>query len=70
MRSGAVIAGMVGALVVLHHDLWLWDDPTLVAGFLPIGLAWHGAFSFVAAGLWWLVIRFAWPEDPFKAKLP
>jgi hypothetical protein len=36
------------ALVVLHHDFWWWDDPTLVFGFLPIGLAYHVGFSIAA----------------------
>jgi hypothetical protein len=26
---------------LLHQDFWLWDDPTVLLGFLPIGLAYH-----------------------------
>ena len=33
------------ALVVLHHDWWLWNDGRLVFGFLPIGLGYQ-AFDF------------------------
>lgn len=48
-------------LFVLHHDFWWWDDPTLVFGFLPIGMAWHVGFSVASALLWLLALRFAWP---------
>jgi hypothetical protein len=53
----------VGALFLLHHDFWWWDDPTLVFGFIPIGLAYHSAYSVVAGITWWLAIRHAWPEE-------
>ena len=54
----------VGVLVLmfLHHDFWLWSDRTLVFGFLPSGLAWHACYSVVAAGFWYLVMKFAWPQ--------
>ena len=50
-------------LAVLHQDYWLWDDATLVFGFMPIGLAYHTAYCIVAAGLWYLATKYAWPED-------
>ena len=28
-------------LALIHQDFWLWDDGTLLFGFLPIGLAYH-----------------------------
>lgn len=60
----ALALGLVAALVVLHHDFWFWDDPTLVAGVMPVGLAWHVGFSVAGSGVWWLVTRYAWPGDP------
>lgn len=48
-------------LFVLHQDFWLWNDTTLLFGFMPIGLAYHAAFSIVAAVLWFLAVKFAWP---------
>lgn len=51
----------VMALVVLHHDFWWWADPSLVFGFLPIGLAYHVGFSIAASALWFAYIKFAWP---------
>ncbi|MCB9681707.1 MAG: DUF3311 domain-containing protein [Alphaproteobacteria bacterium] len=62
-----IVLAVVVLLALLHQDTWLWDDPTLVLGFLPAGLAWHVGLSLVAAGVWWAVTRFAWPEDPLGA---
>jgi len=51
------------ALFALHHDGWLWDDASLLFGFLPAGLAYHVVYSLACALLWFLAIRYAWPED-------
>lgn len=51
----------VMALAILHHDFWWWGDPSLVFGFLPIGLAYHVGFSIAASALWFAYIKFAWP---------
>lgn len=61
MKSVVVALGLL--LVVLHHDLWFWDDGRLVAGFLPVGLFWHMLISVMAGGLWWLAACFAWPDE-------
>lgn len=52
---------LVLALLVLHQDWWFWRDKTLVFGFLPIGLAYHAAYSVAASVLLALLVRFAWP---------
>lgn len=49
-------------LGLLHQDFWLWNNATLVFGFLPIGLAYHTAYCIVAAGLWYLATKYAWPD--------
>jgi hypothetical protein len=54
-------------LYVLHQDLWFWRTARpLVFGFLPIGLAWHGAYCLAVALLMWWLTRVAWPAhlDP------
>jgi hypothetical protein len=54
------------ALVVLafiHQDFWFWDNPTLLCGFLPIGLAYHAFYSLLAALVWLLALKYAWPAD-------
>ena len=59
MKKAVYIAAVV--LAVLHHDFWWWDDPAIVLGFLPIGLAYHVVYTLLAAGLGALAIKFAWP---------
>ncbi len=62
--AGGALVILVLALVlfVLHQDLWWWDDPTLVFGFLPLGLAYHALYSILAACLWALACKIAWPH--------
>ena len=50
------------ALYVLHQDLWFWREARpLVFGFLPVGLAYHGAYCVGVAALMWMLTRHAWP---------
>ncbi len=49
-------------LFALHQDVWFWNDRTLLFGFMPVGLAYHAAYSLVASVLWALAVRFAWPD--------
>ena len=49
-------------LYVLHQDLWLWREARpLVFGFVPVGLAYHGAYCLAVSVLMWALTRFAWP---------
>jgi hypothetical protein len=53
---------IVAAVYVLHQDTWLWTTAEpVVFGLLPVGLAYHVAYSIAAAGLMWLLVRVAWP---------
>lgn len=45
---------------LLHNDLWLWDDPRIVAG-LPVGLAYHVSYCVVVSALMGLLVLLAWP---------
>jgi hypothetical protein len=54
---------LVLALFVLHQDFWLWDNKTLVLGFMPAGLFYHLVFSLAAGLVWALAIKFAWPTE-------
>jgi hypothetical protein len=58
-----VVWGLVVLLAILHQDNWLWDDATLVGGFLPITLLFHGGLSIAAAFTWFLATKFAWLAD-------
>ena len=61
------------AFFALHQDVWFWRTARpLVFGFLPIGLAWHGAYCLAVALLMWWLTRVAWPghlEDPPSTSL-
>jgi hypothetical protein len=52
------------AIYVLHQDFWNWakSDP-LIFGFLPIGLAYHAAYSVLAAAMMAVLVLFAWPKQ-------
>jgi len=57
-----VLVAAIAVLYVLHQDLWFWDTARpLVLGFLPVGLAYHGAYCIAAAVLMWALTRLAWP---------
>ena len=53
---------LVAVLYVLHQDIWFWRTARpLVFGFVPIGLAYHAAYSVAAALVLAVLVRFAWP---------
>lgn len=58
----SVVWGLVLLLVVVHQDLWFWNNDRLVFGFVPITLAYHAGISLAASIVWFLAIQFAWPE--------
>ena len=61
VRLGLALA--IAAVYALHQDLWAWRTARpLVFGFLPIGLAYHGAYCLLVALLMWLLTRLAWPS--------
>ena len=59
MKKGIYILAI--ALAVLHQDAWLWDDRSILFGFMPVGLAYHFLFSLCSAIVWALAVKFAWP---------
>ena len=53
---------LIVAVYLLHQDYWNWKKATpLVFGFLPIGLAYHAAYSLLASIMMAILVRFAWP---------
>ncbi|MGE0394782.1 MAG: hypothetical protein AB7P67_14545 [Vicinamibacterales bacterium] len=51
------------ALYLLHQDLWFWRAARpLVFGFLPIGLAYHAAYTLAIAGVLAWLVRTYWPD--------
>ena len=53
----------VVVLVVAHQDIFNWGDSRLVLGCLPVGFAYHVAYTLVTALMWALAIKVAWPAD-------
>ena len=65
MKSGKAlfIAILVFAVYLVHQDYWNWKKTEpLIFGFLPIGLAYHAAYSILAAILMAVLVRIAWPK--------
>lgn len=64
----SLLVAAVAAVYLLHQDFWFWREARpLVFGFLPVGLAYHGAYCLVVAALMWWLTRTAWPahlEEP------
>jgi len=51
------------ALYLLHQDFWFWRTARpLVFGFLPVGLAYHAAYTLVIAGVLAWLVRTRWPH--------
>jgi hypothetical protein len=63
---------VLGAILyALHQDFWLWREARpLVFGFLPAGLAYHGAYTLIVAGFMAALCRFAWPLVPGSEEGP
>ena len=61
-KTPFLLALVVLVFYGLHQDFWFWRqaDP-LILGFIPIGLSYHALYSFAAAGLMWLLVRYCWP---------
>ena len=59
----ALLILVVLVVYVLHQDVWLFRAARpLVFGFLPAGLAYHAAYTVLAALLMWLLVSVAWPS--------
>jgi len=62
MMKKLLLTLLVITVYLLHQDYWNWKQATpLVFGFLPIGLAYHAGYSFLAAITMALLVKFAWP---------
>ena len=64
MNRPVLLALAVLALYVVHQDFWFRDVARpLVFGFLPIGLFYHIVLCLAIAGLMWMLVRYAWPDE-------
>ncbi len=55
--------GLVLLLMVLHQDLWNWNNDRLVFGFIPLTLAYHAGISIAASIVWLMAALTAWPTN-------
>ncbi len=59
----ALIVLLLLVVYLLHQDFWNWRRAyPLVFGFLPIGLAYHAAYSVLAALTMATLVRLIWPR--------
>ena len=57
-----VIICLVILLIILHHDVWNWDNKEPVFGFMPMALLWQSGISIGAGVTWFLATKIAWPD--------
>ena len=69
MMKTILLTLLVATGYLLHQDFWNWKKiEPLLFGFMPIGLAYHAAYSFAAAALMWVFVKFAWPAHLEKVE--
>jgi len=57
------LALVVALVYVLHQDFWFWRTARpLVFGFLPVGLAYHAAYTLGISLLMLYLVRRHWPS--------
>jgi hypothetical protein len=63
MMKKLLLLLLILAVYAAHQDIWNWGkaDP-LVFGFLPIGLAYHAAYSIACAAMMAVLVSCAWPK--------
>ena len=57
-----VIICLVILLIILHHDVWNWDNKEPVFGFMTMALLWQAGISIGAGVTWFLATKIAWPD--------
>ena len=69
MKKTILLTLLVLTVYTLHQDFWNWKQAEpLLFGFMPIGLAYHAAYSGVAALLMGIFVKFAWPAHLEKVE--
>jgi hypothetical protein len=71
----ALVAVVALVVYVLHQDFWFWRSARpLVFGFLPVGLAYHAAYTLTISLLMFYLVRWHWPShleaDPSDPRGP
>lgn len=57
------VALLLLAFFALHQDTWFWRaSGPLVFGVLPIGLAYHAAYTLAVSAIMAVLVRWYWPS--------
>lgn len=65
------VALVIALVYALHQDVWFWRSARpLVFGFLPIGLAYHAAYTLGISLLMLYLVRHHWPYHLDDANEP
>jgi hypothetical protein len=57
------VASVLVSVYVLHQDFWFWRTARpLVFGFLPVGLAYHAAYTLAISVVMLYLVRRRWPS--------
>ena len=57
------VAFVIALVYALHQDFWFWRSARpLVFGFLPVGLAYHAAYTLAISLLMLYLVRHHWPH--------
>ena len=59
----ALVVALFLILLVLHQDIWFWDNESMVLGFMPMGLFYHALYSVCCGLLGLIAIKLAWPVE-------
>lgn len=62
MVKRTVVCVCAVLMIVLQQDFWLRDNPGLIAGIIPVGLAWHAGISLGSVCVWYLIVSWCWPQ--------
>jgi len=55
---------LVSIVYLAHQDFWNWTKTKpFILGFLPVGLAYHAAYSIVACLTMAILVKYAWPKE-------
>ena len=60
MRYPLWVLLLIPVLIVLHLNVWMWTDTSLLIG-LPVNLLYHVVLCLLVAVLMFFVVRRAWP---------
>lgn len=64
MKKKLLLTLLLLIVYFLHQDFWNWRQiGPLVFGCLPIGLAYHAAYTLLASATMAVLVKFAWPRE-------